>query len=85
MSSTSLTVILPDQDLFLLGSLAVRLTGKRPVIDIHEDYAKAAAARSWIPGYLRPIVGLLARLAVALGRWAAWRAIVAAPETRPPP
>ena len=80
LTSTASTVVLPDPDMFFLGSLAARLTGRRPVIDIHEDYTRAAAARSWIPDMLRPATGALARIAVALGRLAAWRVVVAAPE-----
>lgn len=73
-------VILPDPELYLLGSLVARLTGKRAVIDIHEDYAKTAKARHWIPRPLRPLVALLAGGLIALGRAAAWRVMVAAPE-----
>ena len=73
-------VILPDPELFLFGSLAARFAGKKPVIDIHEDYAKAAAARVWIPEPLRPVLGLFSRLLVTLGRILAWRVVVAAPE-----
>lgn len=73
-------VILPDPELFVLGSLAARLMRKKPVIDIHEDYGKAAAARSWIPELLRPVLGLASRLLVGVGRILAWRVVVAAPE-----
>ncbi|MGH3649661.1 MAG: glycosyltransferase [Acidimicrobiia bacterium] len=73
-------VLLPDPELFFVGSIVSRLTGKRPVIDIHEDYPKAAMAREWIPGPLRPLARVAARLAMVLGRLAAWRVMVAAPE-----
>jgi len=73
-------VILPDPELFLFGSLAARLTGRKPIIDIHEDYAKAAAARTWIPEPLRPVLRLFSQLLVRLGRILAWRVVVAAPE-----
>jgi glycosyltransferase involved in cell wall biosynthesis len=73
-------VLMPDPDLFFLGSLVARITGKKPVIDIHEDYGKAAMAREWVADWARPLVRALADLAVALGRLAAWRVLVAAPE-----
>ena len=73
-------VLVPDPDLFFLGSLVARVTGKRPVIDIHEDYGKAAMAREWVPDWARFLVRVLADLAVATGRLAAWRVLVAAPE-----
>ena len=73
-------VVLPDPELFFAGSIVCRFTGKRPVIDIHEDYPKAATTRQWIPGPLRPPARVAARLAMVLGRLAAWRVMVAAPE-----
>lgn len=73
-------VILPDPELFVLGSLIARLRRTRPVIDIHEDYAKAAMARTWVPDWMRPIVRILAALNTRLGRGAAWRTMTAAPE-----
>lgn len=73
-------ILLPDPELFVFGSLAARLSGKRPVIDIHEDYPKTAAERPWIPGVLRPAVALFATLVMVLGRLLAWRVIVAAPQ-----
>lgn len=79
-TSPAAIVILPDPELFLLGSLGARLSGKKAVIDIHENYAKTAAERPWIPGWARPIVAAIASLAVALGRQVAWRVLVAAPE-----
>ncbi len=72
--------ILPDPELYFPGSLVARLTGRRAVIDIHEDYAKAAQARQWVPAPLRPLVAALAAGVVALGRATAWRVMVAAPE-----
>jgi glycosyltransferase involved in cell wall biosynthesis len=73
-------VIIPDPELFLPGSVAARLSGKSPVIDIHEDYGKAAMARPWVPGWGRLIVRTLATVLVWLGRAASWRVVVAAPE-----
>lgn len=73
-------VILPDPDLFVLGSLVARLRRKLPILDIHEDYAKAAMARPWIPDYLRPIVRALASLNTVIARAVAWRTMTAAPE-----
>jgi glycosyltransferase involved in cell wall biosynthesis len=83
-TSSSTHVLLPDPELFLLGSLTARLTGKRPVIDIHEDYPKAAMARTWVPDRARPLVKVLASLAVTAGRTASWRVLVAAPELARP-
>ena len=79
-NTSAAVVILPDPELFLFGSLAARLARKKPVIDIHEDYAKAAAERTWIPEALRPVLGLFSRLLVRLGRILAWRVVAAAPE-----
>lgn len=73
-------VILPDPELYLPGSLVARLTGKRAVIDIHEDYTKTAQARQWIPRPLRSLVAFLAGGLIAMGRATAWRVMVAAPE-----
>lgn len=73
-------VILPDPELFAVGSLVARATGKRAIIDIHEDYPRAAMARSWVPDLLRPMVSALAKTAVWLGRACATRTMVAAPE-----
>jgi glycosyltransferase involved in cell wall biosynthesis len=73
-------VILPDPELYFLGSLAARLGGGLPVVDIHEDYPRAAMARPWIPKWARPLFRLGAAVAVWLGRSAAWRVMVAAPE-----
>lgn len=73
-------IVLPDPELYALGALVARLSGKRPIIDIHEDYGKAAMARTWVPAWARWLVRLGANLAVLVGRWAAWRVMVAAPE-----
>jgi glycosyltransferase involved in cell wall biosynthesis len=78
--ATERVVILPDPEMFLLGSLVARATGKLAIVDIHEDYPAAARARSWIPSWARPVVGALAAVAVRLGRWAASRVMVAAPQ-----
>lgn len=73
-------VLMPDPDLFFLGGVVARLTRKKPVIDIHEDYGKAAMAREWVPDWARPLIRLLAALAVAAGRLIAWRVMAAARE-----
>lgn len=80
--SQSTVVILPDPELFPLGSIAALVSGSKAVIDIHEDYPKVVASRSWIPTLLRPVVGVITVLVVRVGRWMAWRVIVAAPELR---
>lgn len=80
MTVSCQSVILPDPELFLIGSLVARLRGSRPIIDIHEDYPKAAATRTWVPDAMRPIVRWATAALVALGRWTAWRVVVAAPE-----
>ena len=74
------TVILPDPELFIVGSIAARFLGIRSVIDVHEDYSKAAASREWIPRPLRQAVGAIASLNDRLGRRIASRVVVAAPE-----
>jgi hypothetical protein len=77
-------VILVDPELFVLGSMVARARGSRAVIDVHEDYAKAAASREWIPTWLRPVIQLLAWVNDRLGRLLAHRTIVAAPELARP-
>ena len=79
-STKSRYVILPDPDLFIPGSFLALFLGKRSIVDIHEDYPKVAATRSWIPDIFRPTVSVLARVAIWLGRLMAWRVIVAAPQ-----
>jgi glycosyltransferase involved in cell wall biosynthesis len=78
--SDAKVVLFPDPDLFFPGAVAARLTGKRPVIDIHEEYAKTAMTRTWIPDWARPLARLAAAALVALGRLTAWKTVVAAPE-----
>ncbi|HEU4318617.1 MAG TPA: glycosyltransferase [Acidimicrobiia bacterium] len=78
--SRSSVVFLPDPETWVLGSLLARVTRKRPIIDIHENYSAAAKARPWVPGLLRPIVSIVAAGNERIGRWVAWRALVAAPE-----
>lgn len=73
-------ILIPDPEMFLPGSLAARLSGKLPVIDIHEDYGKAATARAWVPAWARPLVRAMANIAVWGGRLVTWRVLVAAPE-----
>lgn len=77
-------VIFPDPELFLLGPLIARALGVRPVIDIHEDYRRVAAARGWIPAPLRPLVRLAAAGTERLGRLSAAAVVVAAPELSRP-
>jgi glycosyltransferase involved in cell wall biosynthesis len=79
-NATEQVVIMPDPELFLLGSLMARATGKLAIVDIHEDYPAAARARPWIPSWARPLVGALAAIAVRVGRFAASRVVVAAPQ-----
>lgn len=79
-SSDSDVLLLPDPELFLLGSVLGRTLGKRVVIDIHEDYAAAAASRSWIPSGLRRAVAMAVRVSTWLSRRVASRVIVAAPQ-----
>ena len=77
-------VVLPDPDFYVIGSVVARMSGKRPVIDIHEDYPKVARNRSWIPGLVKPFVSLAARAMLAIGRLLAWRVVVAAPQLSRP-
>jgi hypothetical protein len=50
------------------------------VVDVHEDYRKAAYGREWVPRWLRSGVGLLAWLNDRIGRLIATTTVVAAPE-----
>lgn len=77
-------VVLPDPEFFAVGSISAGLSGKRSVIDIHEDYASATRNRAWIPQLLKPVVTLLAGVMVALGRLLAWQVMVAAPQLARP-
>lgn len=76
------TAVLVSPELHVVGSLVARLRGIRAVIDIHEDYSKAAAAREWIPAWLRPLASALAGAWEWLGRKLATAVVVAAPELR---
>lgn len=73
-------VIVPDPELFVVAAVTARLRGTMAVIDIHEDYARAAYGRKWIPDWLKPGTSSLARLNTWLGRVAAHTTLVAAPE-----
>lgn len=73
-------VIYPDPELFVLGAIWARIFGVVSVIDVHEDYRKAAYAREWIPRWLRTGVGLLAWLNDRIGRLIATTTVVAAEE-----
>ena len=84
LSTDADAVILPDPDFYAIGALLARVRGLRPVIDVHEDYPNVARNRSWIPNPLRPIVSVIARLMVALGRLFARGVIVAAPQLSRP-
>jgi glycosyltransferase involved in cell wall biosynthesis len=73
-------VILPDPELFVIGALVARIRGIRAVADIHEDYSRAAHGRTWIPGWLKPIIAALAKTNDRLARRSAHVVVVAAPE-----
>lgn len=73
-------VILPDPELFIFPALAGRLVGTWVVVDVHEDYGKAALARSWIPSPLKRVVSLIAGVNTKVGRVLANATVVAAPE-----
>lgn len=73
-------VILPDPELFFLGSALARLRGVRPIIDIHEDYGRVAHSRDWVPRPARGLVGLIARVSTRIGRAVAADVIAAAPD-----
>jgi glycosyltransferase involved in cell wall biosynthesis len=77
-------VLLPDPELFAIGSLLARARRKKPILDIHEDYRKAASGRRWVPHGLTGPVAIAADWAVRLGRLTAWRVVVAAPELAGP-
>lgn len=73
-------VVLPDPELFVLGSLIARVRGARAVIDIHENYGEAVASRSWIPFWATPLARFLAMVNNRLGRLLASQTVVAASE-----
>ena len=73
-------VIVPDPELFVVVAVTARLRGTMAIIDIHEDYARAAYGRKWIPDWLKAGASSLARLNTWLGRVAAHTVLVAAPE-----
>lgn len=73
-------VIFPDPELFVIGSIWARLIGVSAVVDVHEDYRKAAYAREWVPRWFRSGIGLLAWLNDRIGRLIAATTVVAAPE-----
>ena len=73
-------IILPDPELHALGAIAARLSGKRAVVDIHEDYRQVAHGRHWVPNGLAPAVGAIAALVIEAGRFAAHDVMVAAPQ-----
>lgn len=79
-SKPATTVILPDPETYLLGSIIARARGIRTIIDIHEDYTRVAHGRDWVPRPARSIVALIARIMVRMGRMAAADVIVAAPD-----
>lgn len=78
--SEASTVILVDPELFVVGTLVARTRRKAVIIDIHEDFAKAVAARTWVPDAFRPAVSRIAKLNDRIGRLLATTVIVAAPE-----
>ena len=73
-------VLLPDPELFVPGAVTARLRGTKAVIDVHEDYGRAARGRKWIPDWLKPVASILARLNTWLGILAANTTLIAAPE-----
>jgi glycosyltransferase involved in cell wall biosynthesis len=73
-------VILPDPELFVIGTLVARIRGITAVADIHEDYSRTAHGRTWIPGWLKPVIAALARVNDWLARRSAHVVVVAAPE-----
>jgi len=73
-------VIVPDPELFVVASVTARLRGTKAVIDIHEDYGRAARGRRWIPDWLKSGASALARLNTWLGRIASHTTLVAASE-----
>jgi len=73
-------VVLPNPELHVIGSIAARLLGIKPVLDIQEDYSRVAATREWIPTPMRPLVRVLTRAWEWLGRKLADAVVVAAPE-----
>jgi glycosyltransferase involved in cell wall biosynthesis len=73
-------VILPDPEIYFLGSVVARSRRKRVIVDIHEDYPAVVAGRERIPPSLRPLARLIARVLVGAGRATASKVMVAAPH-----
>ncbi len=75
--------IFPDPELFVMGPIAARLRGVRPIIDVHEDYRLVARNRSWVPIGGAGLFGLLADVHRRLGtRLAAATMVVSADLAR---
>jgi glycosyltransferase involved in cell wall biosynthesis len=80
--ATGRVLLVVDPELVLPALVRARLTGRRLVVDIHEDYAKLLADRAWAARGL----GRLVRLGVGLVVRAARRAdlVVVADDHVPP-
>ncbi|MFN3282668.1 MAG: glycosyltransferase family 4 protein [Pseudothermotoga sp.] len=50
-----------DPELIPVG-IALRLTGKKVIYDVHEDLPKQILSKPWIPCWLRPIVAKMAQV-----------------------
>ncbi len=74
-------VLIVDPDL-IPAAMARRVTGRRVVVDVHEDYGRLAADRSWSQGALRPVVRLGAD---SVNAWAARADLVVVADDHLPP
>lgn len=72
-------VHLHDPELFVLVPL-LRLTGTRVVVDLHEFLPTQVRMKLWIPGPLRPLVALLARLLLWVATRMAHAVVAVTPE-----
>jgi glycosyltransferase involved in cell wall biosynthesis len=59
-----------DPDVVPMARLVGRLRHRQVVVDVHEDYPKVVADRTWSKGRLRHVVGWLVRLATESTRGA---------------
>ena len=74
-------VFIVDPDL-IPTAMVRRLTGHRVVVDVHEDYGRLAADRSWSRGALRPLVRFGAD---SVNGWAARADLVVVADDHLPP